>query len=97
VIDADLATFFDVDEFAREFTRARAAAADLVFPGILGVVDEHVFDSHATVTMRRLRFAAAHDVQAGDTITDGVSSWLVERVELRVEGSEAEAVLVISA
>lgn len=97
MIETDLATFFDVDEFAREFTRVRAATADLVFPAILGVIDEHAFDSHATVTMRRLRFAAAHDVQSGDTITDGVSSWLVERVELRVDGSEAEAVLVISA
>lgn len=97
MIDADLATFFDVDEFAREFTRVRAATASLVFQAILGVIDEHAFDSHATVTMRRLRFAAAHDVQSGDTITDGVSSWLVERVELRVDGSEAEAVLVISA
>lgn len=106
MLDDDLSVFFDTDDFAHVCTPSRAGVPGTPFAGVLGTVDESLFDGHITAGTHALRFATASaQLLPGDlvvtqaTVATGTSppsqTWRVHRPPERVvDGAESECWLV---
>ena len=94
MIEDDASVFFRTDDFAIECTRRRAAAADVVFAGILASVDADALDGHAITGVHRLRYATEDaDLLAGDLVVARGVTYKVRRADRVNDGFESEAQL----
>ena len=105
MIDFEPSVFFDQDDFACSCTRVRAGVADVAFAGILGAVDEALFERNVQAGTYELRYPfAAVQLATGDTVrtvaTDGAGvpqhaqTWRVLRTpERQNDGAEGLVLL----